>query len=194
MNLLQRILKATYPWRMKFSNATGVGISKFQNQKKTMPQVSFYSLSATLNNGKTFDFETLRGKNVLIVNTASNCGFTGQYAELENLYQQHKQHLEILGFPANNFGGQEPGSDGDIAQFCQINYGVTFPIFKKASVKGSSMQPVFEWLCNPEKNGWNNQEAKWNFCKYLISKDGELTNFYSSSVSPLSSDVLNALL
>lgn len=194
MNLLQRILKATYPLRMKFSAATGIGISQLNNQKNSMAPVSFYSLSATLNSGKTFNFETLKGKYVLIVNTASNCGFTGQYTELENLYKQQKDHLEILGFPANNFAGQEPGSDGEIAQFCQINFGVTFPLFKKASVKGSNIQPVFEWLCNPAKNGWNEQQAKWNFCKYLINKDGELVNIYSSSVSPLSNEVLNALI
>ena len=165
-----------------------------KNTKTIMPPQSFYSLSATLINGTIVDFETLRGKYVLIVNTASNCGYTAQYDELEALYQLHPEKLVILAFPANNFGGQEPGSNEQIAEFCRVNFGVSFPVFKKDSVKGANIQPVFDWLSNATKNGWQEQQPNWNFCKYLVNKEGVLTSFFPSAVSPLGEAVSNALL
>lgn len=164
------------------------------NTEKITPIVPFYSLSATANNGQNQSFDWLRGKHVLIVNLASNCGYTGQYADLEALYQQYKDKLVILGFPANNFGGQEPGSDAEIASFCQLNFGVTFPLFKKASVKGSDTQPVYQWLTDPAQNGWNSEEPSWNFFKYLVDDKGVLTHAFSSAVSPLSEDITKYLL
>ncbi len=194
MNLLQKILKAIYPLRMKFSAATGLGKKSTTNKNMENPPVSFYSLSSKLNSGKHFSFETLKGKYVLITNTASNCGYTGQYDDLEKLYQQHKNKLIVLGFPANDFGGQEPGSNDQIAEFCKINYGVTFPIFDKGSVKGNEMQPVFQWLSQPDKNGWCNQVPTWNFCKYLIDPQGVLMDFYSSAISPLGTEINSKII
>jgi glutathione peroxidase len=130
----------------------------------------------------------------MVVNLASNCGFTGQYADLETLYQMHQDKLVILGFPANDFGGQEPGSNEVIAAFCTQNFNVTFPLFTKDSVKGETMQPVYQWLTNPAQNGWNSEAPGWNFCKYLLSPEGELLGFFSSAVSPLSGEIINQLI
>jgi glutathione peroxidase len=161
---------------------------------KLQPPLSFYSLRSIQNDGKTFDFETLRGKHVLIVNTASECGYTGQYAELEALYQTHQPNLVVLGFPSNDFGGQEPADDEAIAQFCQTHFGVSFPLMTKAGVKGGAAQPVYQWLCSPALNGWNSQAPGWNFCKYLVSPTGELMHFFSQAVSPMDSTITKELL
>ncbi len=146
--------------------------------------MNFYSLSAITNSGEEIKFEKYKGKKVLLVNLASQCGFTPQYAELEQLHEQNKDII-ILGFPSNNFGTQEPGSDEEIAEFCKVNYGVTFQLFKKNDVKGNNKQPVYQWLSDETKNGWNNREPEWNFYKYLIDGNGNLLNIFSSSVSPL---------
>ena len=194
MNLFQKLLSYLYPVRMKFSAVTGLGKHSSMNNTNTKPVISFYTLQATTNNGQEIIFEQYRGKQVLLVNLASNCGYTGQYAELEELYHLQKDKLIILGFPANNFGGQEPGADNEIAEFCKKNYGISFPLFKKDHVKGEAMQPVYQWLTDPAKNGWNSQQPAWNFCKYLVNRDGVLTDYFSSAVSPLSDDLLNRLL
>lgn len=174
--------------RLKGKSATA-HIAK--NTKHISPMQSFYSLGTTLNSGKELPFEELKGKKVLLVNTASACGFTPQYDELEKLYQTHKDTLVILGFPANDFGAQEQGSDEDIAQFCRVNYGVTFPIAKKSTVvKGEGQNPVFAWLTSSKLNGWNDTPPNWNFCKYLVSEDGELEAFYESAVSPMGEELL----
>lgn len=169
---------------MKLSKLTGMGIRILENKENVPPQESFYSLKATLGNGEEIKFDKFKNKKILIVNLASQCGFTPQYAELEKLNQSNK-NLVILGFPSNNFGGQEPGSDSEISGFCKINFGVTFPLFKKDDVKGNLKQPVYQWLTDKNKNGWNDEEPKWNFYKYLIDEDGILTKVFSSSVSPL---------
>jgi glutathione peroxidase len=122
----------------------------------------------------------------MVVNVASNCGYTAQYAELEALSRARTNDLVILGFPSNDFGGQEPGTDEEIAEFCKVNFWVHFPLFKKQPVKGRKRQPVYDWLADPSKNGWNYQEPGWNFCKYIISPEGTLNAYYSSAVSPLS--------
>lgn len=164
------------------------------NRKNTPAMENFYDLKATLNNGKEIDFSDFKGKKVLLVNTASECGYTPQYEELEKLYEQHKGTLVVLGFPSNEFGGQEPGSDEEIAQFCKINYGVTFPIFSKSVVKKSEGQnPVFAWLTKPALNGWNEQQPEWNFNKYLVSEDGELEAYYPSGISPLGEEIVSAI-
>lgn len=194
MNLFQRLLKAFYPLRMKLSEHTGLGKKASFNKADTAPPEPFYLLQANAAHGKPFTFESLRGKYVLLVNTASNCGYTGQYAELQQLYSMHKDKLEILGFPANDFAGQEPGSDEAIGQFCQVNFGVTFPLMRKASVKGAGMQPVYQWLTNPAQNGWNSQAPSWNFCKYLVTPDGRLEGFYNPAVSPLGEEIAGKLI
>ncbi|HEY8690428.1 MAG TPA: glutathione peroxidase [Chitinophagaceae bacterium] len=171
---------------MKISKLTGIGISKQQNNKKIIAPVSFYSLKATANNGEEVVFEKFKDNKILIVNLASQCGYTPQYNELEDLYRHHKNDITVLGFPSNDFGGQEPGTDEEIEKFCKVNFDVTFPLFHKDHVKGSAKQPVYQWLCDAKKNGWNNEEPSWNFCKYLIDEQGNLDKIFSSSVSPLS--------
>jgi glutathione peroxidase len=170
-----------------------LGISIKSNSTRVKAPVSFYDLQATANNGDIISFEKFRNKNILLVNLASKCGFTPQYNELEKLHQVYKDNLNVLGFPSDDFGGQEPGNDAAIAEFCRVNYGVTFQLFHKDHVKGNEKQPVYQWLCDAAKNGWNNDEPTWNFCKYLIDKEGQLVTFFSSSVSPLGTEVLNSI-
>lgn len=184
MSLLSKIITASYSLRMKISRRTGLGIKTENNMSNKNAPANFYSLKAITNSGEEIEFEKYRGKKVLLVNVASQCGFTPQYAELERLHMQRKD-LVILGFPSNNFGAQEPGSDEEIAEFCNVNYGVTFQLFKKDEVKGNNKQPVYQWLSDETKNGWNNKEPEWNFYKYLVSENGDLLNVFSSSVSPL---------
>jgi glutathione peroxidase len=184
MSILKKLIFSTYPLRMKLSKLTGMGINISENNLNKKAPVSFYSLKATGNAGEEIKFENYRGKNVLLVNLASRCGYTPQYAELEKLHQQNK-NIIILGFPSNNFGAQEPGNDEEIAQFCKVNFGVTFRLFKKSDVKGNKRQPVYQWLSDENKNGWNNKEPQWNFYKYLIDDQGNLSKVFSSSVSPL---------
>lgn len=157
-------------------------------------QKDFHSFKMKTLEGKEIDFSQFRGKKVLIVNTASECGFTPQYEGLEQLYQTYgKQGLVVLGFPANNFGGQEPGSNQEIAAFCQKNYGVSFPMFEKSSVKGDDKNPVYQWLTSKSANGWNEQEPTWNFCKYLIDEKGKLIAFFPSKVEPMSEEITSKL-
>ena len=184
MGLLRKIIKSTYPLRMKISKLTGMGIQIIENNNGVTAAENFYSLKAILNNGEEISFEKYKDKKILIVNLASQCGYTPQYEELETLYKKNKD-IAILGFPANNFGAQEPGTDKEIAEFCKLNYGVTFPLFKKNDVKGNSKQPVYEWLSDKSKNGWNDQEPQWNFYKYLVDENGNLSKVFSSSVPPL---------
>jgi glutathione peroxidase len=193
MGIFKKIITKIYGTRMKFSKHSGMGISITSNKKQMKALHSFYSLQANANNGQLIDFERFRGKKVLLVNLASKCGFTPQYNELEKLHQLHNDKIIVLGFPSDDFGGQEPGSDEEIAEFCRINFGVTFQLFHKDHVKGLVKQPVYQWLCNASKNGWNNDEPTWNFCKYLVDEDGELQNIFSSSVSPLGDEIIKAI-
>ena len=135
--------------------------------------------------GKEFDFASLKGKKILIVNTASECGLTPQYKDLEAIYKKYKDlNFVIVGFPANNFGQQEPGSNEQIAKFCEMNYGVTFPMMSKISVKGSDMDNVYKFLTQKSKNGLQDSEVEWNFQKYLINEQGELVKVLSPRVLP----------
>ena len=178
---------------MKFSKKEG-NSKVLLNTKKATSMEPFYSLQAVKNNGKAFPLLSLRGKKVLIVNTASECGYTPQYDELQKLYEEYKDKLEILGFPANDFGEQEKGSDEEIAKFCKINYGVSFPIMKKGTViKTEAQNAVFKWLTNSKNNGWNDQAPVWNFCKYLVDENGALTAFFGPAVSPMSKEIIDAV-
>lgn len=135
--------------------------------------------------GKEFDFSTLKGKKILIVNTASECGLTPQYKDLESIYSKYKdKNFVIVGFPANNFGGQEPGSNQEIAKFCQMNYGVSFPMMGKISVKGNDMHPLYQFLTQKNKNGLQDSEVEWNFQKYLLDENGHLVKVLSPRVLP----------
>lgn len=194
MTLKQRILKLVYPLLMLAVKSKGKQKSKMNTKTQTPPQ-PFHQLTAQLNNGSLLSFEQLKGKKVLLVNTASDCGYTGQYAELQKLYEQHGNRLVVIGFPANDFKEQERGSDEEIAQFCQVNYGVTFPLARKSTVVQSGGQnPVFQWLTDAGKNGWNNQQPEWNFSKYLVNENGALTHYFHPGTSPLSPEVVQAVL
>lgn len=153
----------------------------------TTAPTSFYDFKMNAIDGQLVDFSTYKGKSVLIVNVASKCGYTPQYADLEKLHQNFGDKVTILGFPANNFGAQEPGTNSEIAQFCQKNYGVSFQMFEKISVKGDDQHELYKWL--KEKAG---QEPTWNFCKYLVKPDGTV-KFYSSKVNPLDKEIINEL-
>lgn len=155
---------------------------------------SFYDFKMTAINGEEISFEKYRGKKVLIVNVASKCGFTPQYEDLQKMNEEYGDKITILGFPANNFMHQEPGTNDDIATFCKENYGVTFQMFEKISVKGDDMAPLYKWLSTKELNGWNDKAPSWNFCKYLINEKGELVAFYPSAVKPMSDKILEKIL
>ncbi len=154
---------------------------------------SFFQFTVNSLDGKPVSLEQFRGKKIVVLNVASKCGFTPQYADWEKYYTGNKDNVVVLGFPSNDFMSQEPGSAEDIAAFCQKNYGVTFPMFEKVVVKGDGIAPLYRWLTDPAQNGWNNQEPSWNFCKYLINEKGELTHFFASKVKPDSPEFLSAL-
>ncbi len=149
----------------------------------------FYNFKVKTLEGKDFDFASLKGKKVMVVNTASKCGFTPQYKDLEELYEKYQGQLVIIGFPANNFLNQEPGSATEIRAFCTANYGVTFPMMEKISVKGSDMAPIYKWLTSKEQNGVMDSSVKWNFQKYLIDENGKLIDVIYSSEKPTSDKV-----
>lgn len=148
---------------------------------------SVYDFKINSLDGNEIDFARYKGKTLLIVNVASECGFTPQYADLQKLHKEYGDKVVVLGFPANNFGGQEPGSHQEIAAFCQKNYGVEFQMFEKISVKGKDQHPLYQWLKN--KTG---EEPTWNFCKYLVKPDGTV-KFFASKVKPLDQEILSAL-
>lgn len=154
-----------------------------------LSQSGFYDFRVKTLEGEEFDFSQLKGKKVMIVNTASKCGMTPQYKELEALYEQYRDQLVVVGFPANNFAGQEPGSDQDIRKFCSDYYGVTFPMMSKVSVKGDDMSPVYRWLTKKELNGVRDSEVAWNFQKYLIDENGKLVDVLEPKEKPDSEKV-----
>lgn len=148
-------------------------------------QQSFYDFKVKDIDGKEFSLSSLKGKKVLVVNTASKCGLTPQYKQLQELYQLYGGNkFTIIGFPANNFMKQEPGTDSEIAEFCEKNYGVTFPMMSKISVKGDDMHPLYQWLTQKSKNGVLDSEVKWNFQKYLIDEKGNLVEMVEPKTKP----------
>jgi len=153
---------------------------------------SLHDFKAEMINGEEFDFSTLKGKKVLIVNTASYCGLTYQYQDLESLYQEYKEFgFEIIAFPANNFGKQEPGSNKEIANFCDSKYSTSFILMSKIDVKGENIHPIYEWLTKKELNGVKNSTVSWNFQKYLIDENGKLINYFFPYTSPKSKKITN---
>lgn len=193
MTTKQKVLKVFYPALMWITKLTGTNTSNIASNS-IQPPISFYSLQTTLSDGSTFNFAALKGKKVLLVNTASDCGYTDQYADLEKLYQQYKVGLEIIAFPANDFKEQEKGDDKTIAAFCKKNYGVTFPIMAKSVIiKSNKQNSVFGWLTNTSGNGWNSKAPSWNFSKYLVNEKGELIHYFDPGISPLSKEVINAV-
>ena len=164
---------------------------KKDNKTTTMEKQTIYQFKVTDLYGNEFDFASLKGKKVLIVNTASECGLTPQYKDLEAIYGKYKdKNFVIVGFPANNFGAQEPGSNEQIATFCQKNYGVTFPMMGKISVKGNDKHELYKFLTEKSKNGLQDSEVEWNFQKYLINEQGELVKVLSPRVLPTDNEIV----
>lgn len=194
MKIKQKLLKSLYPLIMRFSkSSTGKG-KVLRNEKRMPPKSPFYELKTTLNDGRVLDFSQFKNKKVLLVNTASNCGYTGQFEELQQLHEKFPDKLALVGFPANDFQEQEKGDDSEIARFCQVNYGVTFPLSKKSTiVQGGEQNPVYRWLTHAEQNGWNSHSPDWNFSKYLIDENGVLTHYFGPAVSPLSAEIVKEL-
>lgn len=158
-----------------------------------MQQQSIYDFKVASLEGETIDFASFKGKKILVVNTASACGYTPQYKELEQLYQEHKNNLVIIGFPANNFGGQESGTNAEIKEFCQKNYGVSFPMAAKVSVKGDDMAPIYKWLTSKNQNNVLDATIGWNFNKFLIDENGHMVAHFPSKVTPMSTELVSKL-
>ena len=163
------------------------------SQDKTQQMKTIYDYKVESLDGKEINFADFKGKKILIVNTASECGFTPQYADLETLSKDYKDKLVVVGFPANNFGGQEPGSNAEIGAFCQKNYGVTFPMAAKVSVKGDDTAPIFKYLTEKDLNGVKNTTILWNFTKFLLNEKGELMDTFISTTKPTSESITKYL-
>jgi len=186
----QALLRLFYPLLMRFSPAVK---TVWNGHKKRAPQ-PFHRLQLVLHNGQPFSFESLAGKKVLLVNTAGNCGYTAQLGSLQKLQEQYGDSLQVIGFPSNEFKEQEKGSDSEIATFCSLNYGVTFPLSRKTVVlPGPGQHPVYRWLTDREANGWNEQAPTWNFSKYLVDEEGTLLAYFDPGIDPLSHKVRNAI-
>jgi glutathione peroxidase len=164
-----------------------------KTKQKTEPSESIYDININALNADPINLSDYKDKFILFVNVASECGFTGQYEDLQKLYESYQDKLIIIGVPCNQFGGQEPGTASEIQNFCKLNYGVTFLLTEKVDVKGENQHPVYEWLTQQSKNGSSSSTVKWNFQKYLVSKDGKLIDYYYSATSPLSNKITKYL-
>ncbi len=167
--------------------------SMFSSSPKTEPTESIYSIKINSLSGESIQLSDYKNKYILFVNVASKCGFTGQYADLQKLYDTYKNKLVVIGVPCNQFGGQEPGTFKEIETFCKQNYGVTFLMTEKIDVKGNTKHPLYQWLTQKEKNGSSSSTVKWNFQKYLVGKKGELIDYYFSITNPLDAKIINHL-
>jgi glutathione peroxidase len=162
--------------------------SKNSNMQTTQ---TFHDFTVKDIDGKEFDLASLKGKKVLVVNVASKCGLTPQYEDLQALYDKYKdRNFTVIGFPANNFAGQEPGTNAQIKEFCTLNYGVTFPMMDKISVKGKDQAPVYNWLTHKSENGKIDQEVTWNFQKFMIDEEGNLVDVVQPKESPMSEKII----
>jgi len=163
------------------------------NSEDSNQPTSVYDFEFTTLDGQKIVINEFKGRKILIVNTASECGYTPQYKELQELYDKYSSKVVVLGFPANNFGGQEPGSNQEIATFCEKNYGVKFPVMEKVSVVGADTHPLFQYLSDKSLNGVTDEKPTWNFCKYLINENGKIIKFFPSKVKPLSEEIISAI-
>jgi len=174
------------------SNTANTNSSSLKNEMPAT-QKTIYDFKVESLSGGTIDFAKFKGKKILIVNTASKCGFTPQYEGLEELYKKYQDKLVIVGFPANNFGGQEPGTNTEIVEFCKKNYGVTFPMAAKISVKGDDTAPIYKWLCSKSENGVLDATITWNFNKFLLDENGNIIAKFDSKVTPMSDELTSKL-
>lgn len=194
MTARQQILRKLYPVLTGITRMTGSKNAIHQPETPVAPKVPFHDLSMTLISGEPQPLGRWKGKMILLVNTASDCGYTAQYEQLQQLQDRYRDRLVILGFPANDFKQQEKGSDADIAAFCKRNYGVEFPLASKSQVvKGPQQNPVFTWLSERRLNGWNDRPPIWNFTKYLVDEAGNLVAVFEPSVDPLDPAVTTLL-
>ncbi|PAM92892.1 glutathione peroxidase [Flavobacterium sp. IR1] len=191
---MKKIVSLAYGALILFScqNQAQTSVKKTNKKQEVMAKETIYQYKVEDLSGNTFDFSSLKGKKVMIVNTASKCGLTPQYKDLEAIYKEYKDKgFVIVGFPANNFASQEPGTNEEIGAFCQQNYGVTFPMMDKVSVKGDDMCEIYKFLTQKSKNGLQDSEVEWNFQKYLINEKGELVKVIKPRTLPTDPEVIN---
>lgn len=193
---MKKIIMAAFVLASLTASSTSFAQNKKSKPAKekntTMTKQNLYQFKVTDLSGNEFDFASLKGKKVMIVNTASKCGLTPQYKDLQAIYDQYKdKNFVIVGFPANNFMEQEPGTNAEIATFCERNYGVTFPMMDKISVKGNDMAPIYQFLTQKEKNGVQDSEVEWNFQKYLLNEKGELVKVISPRTLPTDKEIVD---
>lgn len=180
-------------WFMSCFKSNKVISSKSMvNIEQVQPPTSFFDLRATSIGGEEILMSRYKGKRIIVLNVASKCGYTPQYAEWQSFFEKNADDFVVLGFPCNQFLGQEPASNAQILEFCTNTYDVTFPMFEKVLVKGNGQHEIYQWLTNPELNGWNQEVPSWNFCKYLIDGNGRLTHFFASSITPNSTEFIEA--
>lgn len=185
MNIKQRILKILYPVISSSAKIFGTHNKLLVNKEKVMPFTPLYELGYTSINGKQVSLNDFSGRYMLIVNTASNCGYTAQLASLEELNKTYRDKLVIIGFPSNDFNEQEKGSEEEIQQFCTVNFGVNFPLSKKITVrKNSDQHIIYSWLTDASQNGWNDTAPSWNFSKYLVDPNGVLIAYADAAIEP----------
>ena len=191
------MLKIIIPAAILFSCAAKNNTPAMTNETpataETVAAKSIYDFKVAALESGTIDFASFKGKKILVVNTASECGFTKQYEGLQALHEKYKDKLVIVGFPANNFGGQDPGTNEEIGAFCKKNYGVSFPMAAKISVKGDDAAPIYKWLCNKKENGVLDAEVGWNFNKFLLDENGTLLAHFESKVAPMSEEITGKL-
>lgn len=185
---MNKIALLTIPLLLFYILLNGIKTQNIMQESKNLYQIPINNLE-----GEPIDLSTFKGKKILIVNTASECGFTMQYEALQELYNTYKKQLVIIGVPCNQFGGQEPGTAKDIQSFCKINYGVTFLMTEKVDVKVGKQHPLYTWLTQKEQNGMKSSSVKWNFQKYLIDEDGQLIDYFYSMTKPDSSKITKYL-
>lgn len=172
----------------KTTNTMETATTHVEGNKPSVYDFRFKTLQ-----GAEINLNEFKGRKMLLVNVASECGFTPQYKELQQLYEQYGTKVVVIGFPANDFGGQEPGSNQEIATFCEKNYGVTFPVVEKVAVTGPDQHPLYKYLSSKSLNGVTDEAPSWNFCKYLINEEGKVVQFFPSKVAPLSSELIAAI-
>ncbi|NDC77710.1 MAG: glutathione peroxidase [Chitinophagia bacterium] len=194
MTARQSILKRLYPILTGITRMTGSKNASYRTDRPVEPPKPFHSLKATLITGEALSLDSLKGKMVLLVNTASDCGYTPQYEGLQQLQDRYRDRLVVVGFPANDFKQQEKGGNAQIAEFCKRNYGVNFLLTEKSSVvKGPEQHTVFAWLSDSRLNGWNNRQPVWNFTKYLVDQQGRLVGVFEPSVDPLGDELTSVI-